>query len=179
MSIKRISRISLFAAFIAVSVYAIPPIMVPVIQVPFTLQTLFIILAGYLFMPLDAFLTVFIYVLLGAFGLPVFSGARGGLSVLLGPTGGFLMLFPLVSLAISFLKSKDKKKVYDISIGIFISIFGLYILANIWLSISLSIGYFTSLLSLLPFVLFDIIKLFMAYTIYLKIPKDLFTDQRY
>jgi len=82
-------------------------------------------------------------------------------------------------LAISFLKSKDKKKVYDISIGIFISIFGLYILANIWLSISLSIGYFTSLLSLLPFVLFDIIKLFMAYTIYLKIPKDLFTDQRY
>jgi len=177
MSIKKISRISLFAAFIAVSVYAIPPIMVPVIQVPFTLQTLFIILAGYLFTPLDAFLTVFIYVLLGAFGLPVYSGARGGLSVLLGPTGGFLMLFPFVSLGISVFKSKTKNMAYNLSIGFLIGIFGLYIFANIWLSLSVSISYMSSLLSLLPLLIFDFIKLFMAYTIYLKIPKDLFNDE--
>ncbi len=176
MTIKKISRISLFSAFIAVSVYIIPPIMVPLIQVPFTLQTVFIILAGFLFTPHEAFITVFIYVLLGAIGLPVYSSARGGLSVLFGPTGGFIMLFPIVSFLISVLKSKTENMTHDILIGVFISIFGLYIFANIWLSFSLSIGYFKSLSSLLPFFIFDIIKLFMSYAIYMKIPKDIFKN---
>ena len=174
MTIKEISRISLFAAFIAVSVYAIPPIMVPVIQVPFTLQTLFIILAGYLLSPKEAFLTVLVYVFLGVFGLPVFSGGRGGLAVVLGPTGGFIVLFPFVSLLISLFKTKSKHMIHNISIGIIFGILGLYVLANIWLSIYLSISYFSSLLSLLPIALFDVIKVFIAYVISLKLPKDLF-----
>ncbi len=173
MKIKQVTRISLYAAFIAVSVYLIPPIQIPSIQVPFTLQTLLIMLAGFLFVPSEAFLTVFIYVFIGAIGLPVFSGARGGLSVLLGPTGGFLMLFPLVSLFISLLKSKTHKKLYDIGIGLFISVIALYLLANIWLSVILSISYWSALLSLLPFVPFDILKLLLAYFIYLKFPKDI------
>ncbi len=170
--IKQISKISLFAAFISVSVYLFPPILVPLIQVPFTLQTLFIILAGFLFTPFEAFITVLLYVFIGAVGLPVYSGARGGLSVLLGPTGGFIMLFPLVSLFISLLKSKTKKMTYDLFIGVMVAIVSLYLLANIWLSITLSINYWVSLLSLLPFIPLDIAKLLLAYFVYLKMPSE-------
>ncbi len=177
MKIRQITRVSLYAAFIAVSVYLIPPIQIPSVQVPFTLQTMLIMLAGYLFVPKEAFLTVFIYVFIGAIGLPVFSGARGGLSVLLGPTGGFLFLFPLVSFFISFFKSKTKRKIYDLSIGGLVGILGLYLLAAIWLSVSLSLGYISALLSLLPFIPFDILKLLLAYLIYLKFPKDILSDQ--
>ncbi|MFH0767090.1 MAG: biotin transporter BioY [Bacillota bacterium] len=176
MKIKQISRISLFAAFIAVSVYLIPPVQVPLIQVPFTMQTLFIFLAGFLFIPIEAFLAVLIYVLIGAIGLPVYSGARGGLSVLFGPTGGFIMLFPLVSLLISIFKSKTRKKIFDLVIGFIIGILGLYMLANIWISVSLSMSYWKALLSLLPFLPFDIFKLLIAYFVYLKIPKELIVN---
>lgn len=173
MKIKQITRVSLYAAFIAVSVYLIPPLQIPSIQVPFTLQTMLIMLAGYLFVPKEAFLTVFIYVFIGAIGLPVYSGGRGGFSVLFGPTGGFLLLFPFVSFFISFFKSKTKRKLFDLGIGFAFGIVSLFLLGAIWLSVSLSIGYISALLSLLPFVPFDILKLLLAYLIYLKFPKDL------
>lgn len=175
--IKQISKISLFAAFISVSVYLFPPITVPLIQVPFTLQTLFIILAGFLFTPLEAFIAVLLYVFIGAVGLPVYSGARGGLSVLFGPSGGFIMLFPLVSLFISIFKSKTKNIVHDLAIGGLISIICLYLLANIWLSITLSLNYWVALLSLLPFIPLDIVKLLLAYFVYIKMPSE-FVSQK-
>lgn len=176
--IKQISKISLFAAFISVSVYIIPPITIPLVQVPFTLQTLFIILAGFLFTPFEAFITVLLYVFIGAVGLPVYSGARGGFSVLIGPTGGFIMLFPLVSFFISFLKSKTKNMAHDLFIGFMVAIVSLYLLANIWLSVTLSLNYWMALLSLLPFIPLDIIKLFLAYFIYMKMPSEFISERK-
>jgi len=175
MKLKQVTRISLFAAMIAVSVYLIPPISVPLINVSFTLQTLFIILIGFLLTPLEAFLSVFIYVLVGALGFPVFSGYRGGLSALFGPTGGFILMFPVMSLLISLFKSKEKKHVYNIVMGFIIGVVLLYLVANLWLSYSLSINYFTTLSGLLIFIPFDILKLLLAYFIYLRLPKEIFS----
>ncbi len=175
--IKQISKISLFAAFISVSVYLIPPFMIPFVQIPFTMQTMFIILAGFIFTPFEAFLTVLLYVFIGAVGLPVYSGARGGMSVLLGPTGGFIMLFPLVSLLIATLKSKTKNIIYDLIVGIFIAIISLYLLANIWLSVTLSLNYWVALLSLLPFIPLDVVKLLLAYFVYIKLPNELISTK--
>ncbi|MDO9628343.1 MAG: biotin transporter BioY [Acholeplasmataceae bacterium] len=175
MKLKQVTRISLFSAMIAVSVYLIPPIAVPVLNVSFTLQTLFIILIGFILAPLEAFLSVFIYVLIGAFGFPVFSGYRGGLSVLFGPTGGFIMMFPIVSLLISVFKSKKRLHMYNLMIGFIFGVVVLYLIANLWLSYSLSINYFASLSGLLIFIPFDIVKLLLAYFIYLRIPKEIYT----
>jgi biotin transport system substrate-specific component len=173
MKIAQISRISLFAAILSISVYLFPPLVIPLINIPFTLQTLFVILIGFLLKPTDAFLSVFIYIMMGAIGLPVYSFGRSGFSVLLGPSGGFLMLFPFVSLSISFLKSKSKNKIYDLFLAFMIGIVALYLLAAIWLSISTTLGYGKALLGLLPFIPGDIVKLLLAYAVYLKIPKDL------
>jgi biotin transport system substrate-specific component len=83
------------------------------------------------------------------------------------------MLFPFVSLSISVLKSKSRNKIYDLLLAFIIGVVALYLLAAIWLSISTTLSYGKALLGLLPFVPGDIIKLLLAYAVYLKIPKDL------
>jgi biotin transport system substrate-specific component len=173
MNIKSMTRISLFASMLAVSVYMIPPIPIPFVEVSFTLQTMFVVLIGFLLTPLEAFFSVFVYIMIGAFGIPVFSGARGGFSVLFGPSGGFLMLFPLVSLGISRFKSYPKNMVHNLFVASLFGIVLLYLLANIYLSFTLEVNYWIALLSLLPFIPFDMVKIVLAYFIYRKIPKHI------
>lgn len=87
------------AALLAVSAW----VTVPFGPVPFTLQTLalsFVVVA----MPgRVSVLAIGCYVLLGGAGVPLFSGMRGGLGVLLGPTGGFILGFLLSAVVAAFL----------------------------------------------------------------------------
>lgn len=63
--------------------------------VPYTLQTMFMLMAGIILGVKFAPLSQMIYLLLGLFGLPVFTGGRGGLAALMSPTFGFLLGFVL------------------------------------------------------------------------------------
>ncbi|HBY72577.1 MAG TPA: biotin transporter BioY, partial [Lachnospiraceae bacterium] len=72
-------------------------ISIPTQPIPFTLALFAIFLTGALLPPRAAFLSVFVYLLLGAFGLPVFAGFKGGIHVLTGMTGGYLMAYPFMS----------------------------------------------------------------------------------
>ena len=63
---------------------------VPLGPVPFTLQMFAIVFAVAVLKPREAIAAMAGYLILGAVGLPVFSGMRGGLGILAGPTGGFL-----------------------------------------------------------------------------------------
>jgi biotin transport system substrate-specific component len=74
--------VALMAACAQVTVYIGP--------VPFTLQTFAVVLCALAFGPRQAAFTVVGYLLLGALGLPVFSGGRGGVGVIMGVTGGYL-----------------------------------------------------------------------------------------
>ena len=58
--------------------------------VPVTLQTFAVALVGYMLLPKHSFYSILLYLLLGAIGFPVFTNFRGGLSHLVGLTGGFL-----------------------------------------------------------------------------------------
>jgi biotin transport system substrate-specific component len=69
-------------------------------NVPITLQTLWVYLAGIVLGPLWAGVAFTLYLLAGMIGLPVFAGGNAGLGVILGPTGGFLIGFPLGAMAI-------------------------------------------------------------------------------
>ncbi|WP_337102976.1 biotin transporter BioY [Paenibacillus sp. YIM B09110] len=68
--------------------------------VPITLQTLGVLLAGLFLTPRNAFLSITTVILLTAIGLPLFNG-KGGISYLLGHTGGFIIAFPFCALLIS------------------------------------------------------------------------------
>jgi len=71
-------------------------ISIPAVPVPFTLQTLVVLLLGFAYGPTLAGATVGLYLLQGAFGLPVFQGTpeKGlGMVYMMGPTGGYLLGF--------------------------------------------------------------------------------------
>jgi biotin transport system substrate-specific component len=69
-------------------------------NVPITLQTLWVYLAGVVLGPVWAGVAFTLYLLAGLIGLPVFAGGNAGLGVILGPTGGFLIGFPLAAMII-------------------------------------------------------------------------------
>ena len=95
---------ALFAAVLAVcAVIAVP---LPFTAVPISLWTLGLFTVGGLLRPRVAATASLLHLLLGIVGLPVFSGMRGGLGVLLGPTGGYLMTGPLVVLVIAWITTR-------------------------------------------------------------------------
>ncbi|MDR2492000.1 MAG: biotin transporter BioY [Coriobacteriales bacterium] len=77
---------------------------VPFGPVPFTLQTMMLLLIVLLLRPSEAVAAVGGYLALGAIGLPVFAGMRGGIAVLAGPTGGFLVGFLVAAAVVGLLR---------------------------------------------------------------------------
>jgi biotin transport system substrate-specific component len=80
-------------------------IQLPLGPVPFTLQSLMLLLILLILSPREALVAVGAYLIIGAIGLPVFAGFRGGFGVLLGPTGGFLMGFFVAALLAAALRA--------------------------------------------------------------------------
>lgn len=92
---QQIALVALFIALIAVSAW----ITIPIGPIPFTLQVFMIVLAFLVLpdkLPIAAMAG---YLVLGAVGVPVFSGMRGGIGVLMGPTGGFIIGYLIASFA--------------------------------------------------------------------------------
>ncbi len=101
-------RAALFAALTAVfSQIAIP---LPFTPLPINLATLSVFLAGGLLAPPYAALSQLVYIMLGAVGVPVFSGMRGGLGVLVGPTGGFIVGYVVAAFAVALIIGRRNKK---------------------------------------------------------------------
>jgi biotin transporter BioY len=69
-------------------------IVIPVPPVPFTAQTFAVVLTGALLGSRLGAITMIVYLIEGACGLPFFSGGTGGIWHLMGPTGGYLVAFP-------------------------------------------------------------------------------------
>ena len=88
---RRIATAALLAALLAASAW----VTVPLGSVPLTLQVFAVALIALVLPVRWAIAAVGSYLLLGAIGIPVFAGPRGGLGVLVGPTGGFLLGFLL------------------------------------------------------------------------------------
>ena len=94
LSTRDICMIGLWAAVIAVMAQiAIPMPM----GVPMTMQTFAITMVALVLGSKKGAIASGIYVLLGAIGLPVFANLTGGLGIVLGPTGGFIISFPIMA----------------------------------------------------------------------------------
>ncbi|CAM3048919.1 Biotin transporter BioY [Arthrobacter ulcerisalmonis] len=94
--------IAVFAALVAAAALA-PALAITGIGVPITFQTLAVMLTGLVLGPARAFAAVGLYVLLGLAGLPIFSLGRSGLSVLAGPSAGYIIAFPIAAAVVGWL----------------------------------------------------------------------------
>lgn len=100
------ARVGLSVAFISVcSVIAIP-----IGSIPVTLSLFALMLTALLLSPFETLFAVLVYIALGAIGAPVFSGGGSGLGVLTGPTGGFLMAYPVMTSIISVFRMIYEKR---------------------------------------------------------------------
>lgn len=90
------AKVLLATVVVALAAHVALPL--PFTPVPLTLQPLAVLGAGLALGPVAGFFAMLCYLLEGAAGLPVFSPTGpGGLAQLLGPTGGFLLAYPVVA----------------------------------------------------------------------------------
>ena len=92
---RRIAAAGLGALVVAVSAQVVVP--VPFSPVPMTLQPLAVLVVGALLGGAAGLGALLLYVALGIAGLPVFAGGGSGVARLLGPTGGYLLAFPVAA----------------------------------------------------------------------------------
>lgn len=104
MKILTTKELILSAIFAAMTcVLALIAIPLPFTPVPITLHVMGVAMAGAILGKKLGFISQGVYMLLGAIGLPVFSGGRGGIGVILGPTGGYIIGFVIGAFVIGFL----------------------------------------------------------------------------
>ena len=159
LSIKEITRIDLFRAVtIVISQFSIP---MPY-GVPMTLQTFIIPLVAILLGKKEGTLVSVVYVLLGLIGLPVFAGFSGGLAIVLGPTGGFIISFPIMAYLAGM--AKESTRFSTSMFWLLMSACANYIVGMFYFSFvtssSLTVA-FTA--CVLPFIPTAIIKIILIY----------------
>lgn len=108
MKIQDMMQIALMTAVIGM-LGLIPPILLTFTPVPITLQTAGLLLAGGLLKPKQALISLCLFLLVVAAGAPLLSGGRGGIGVFFGPSGGFLLAYPVAAFMISLWVNRLKK----------------------------------------------------------------------
>lgn len=172
-----LAYIALFAVLTAVCAWITVPLPKPFVQ--FTLQTFAV------FMTLDALggrrgtYTVVVYLLLGAVGVPVFSGMQGGLGVLLGSTGGYIIGFIAMALVYWLMTARLGA---SLPVTVAASVLGLavcYAFGTAWyLTVYTSTNGPLSLMTALgwcvfPFIIPDLVKLALALVLSRRVKKFL------
>lgn len=167
----------LFAAIAAVcSWISIPLGFTPV---PVNLGTLAVYLCGALLGPKYGPLSLTVYALAGAVGVPVFSGFRGGLSVLAGPTGGYIIGYILAAFIIGLIIAAATRTERSTAVAVasyaFAMVCGMaacYALGTAWFMISTHTGFAAAMVScVIPFLPGDALKITAATILARKLKK--------
>lgn len=109
---KNAAYVGLFATLVMVGAF----IKIPTPIIPFTLQFLFVCLAGFLLGANKGFLSVFIYAALGLAGLPIFTGG-GGITYVLQPTFGYIVGFIICAYTTGLISEKLKPTLLNYTIA--------------------------------------------------------------
>ena len=130
--------------------------------VPLTLQTFAVSLAGILLGSKKGFISILVYVLMGAIGLPVFSGFSAGIGAIVGPTGGFILSFPIMGFIIGLICERTDNKIL-IFLGMILGSIPNYLVGAIQFSLVTSSRIYNAfLVCVLPFILVGVIKAVLA-----------------
>lgn len=135
----------------------------PFSPVPISLTNFAIFLAIFVLGMKNGTISFIIYLLLGAVGVPVFSSFRGGLQVLAGPTGGYLIGFIFLALIMGFALDHFDRKLVPTIIGMIIGMVVCYAFGTVWLAKLLSLSFKEGLMmGVIPYLAGDAAKIIIA-----------------
>lgn len=152
---------ALMAAVICIlAPYSIP---IPISQTPLTLATLAVYIASIILGWKFATVSVIIYILIGAAGVPVFSNFGSGFQKIIGPTGGYLIGYIAVTLIAGWFADRFERKVVFHVLGMILGTAALYFLGTAWMGYSLNLSFKAAVTAgVLPYIPLDIIKIAAA-----------------
>lgn len=161
MMIKHTQNLTLTALMAAV-LCIVGPWVIPIGVVPISLTNMAVYLTIILLDKKSAMISVALYLLIGFVGLPVFSGFTGGAGKIFGPTGGYLAGYLVLCLMASCILEVTNCKILALATGTC----GLYLFGTLWLMLQSKLPFMTALSAgVIPFVLFDLVKIMAAVTL--------------
>ena len=171
-----------FTALFAALTAAVSPIKIPLgfTPVPITLQTVMVLVSGALLGANLGALAQFLYILVGALGLPVFAGGGSGFGALVGPTSGYLFGFIAAAYVVGKLVEKAKNRKYlQIVIAMLVGTLVIYVFGVVGGIIVTGLPLTQILVGwVLPFIIGDIVKLLVAASITYKVDINKYLKMR-
>ena len=153
--LRSIVLASLLAALTAAGSY----IQIPIGPVPIVLTNLFVLLSGLLLGSRWGLASVGVYLLVGAMGMPVFAGGKGGLAHFLGPTGGYLLGYGLSVWGVGLIAERSKGRMVLEIIAMILGVIGIYAVGVPWLKMVTGMSWPRSLMiGAIPFLVGDALK---------------------
>ena len=154
----RMTQISVMAALLCIAA----PWSIPAGPIPISLATLVVYLAGIVIGRIDGLIAVSVYLLLGAVGVPVFSGFEGGIQKLIGVTGGYLFGY-LPCVYLTGLFADRFRKVWLTASGMILGTVLLYALGTGWFLLQTERTLTEAMtLCVIPFLPGDAVKIIVA-----------------
>ena len=164
LTIGRMSRIAVMAALLCVA----SPWSIPVGPIPISLATLVVYLTGIVLGWLDGTIAVAVYLLIGAIGVPVFANFTGGMGILLGSTGGYIVGFILTALVMWGFERFGRGNLPMQIVGMLLGLVACYALGTVWfmvvygkangaISVMTALGW-----CVFPFIIPDLVKVAVA-----------------
>lgn len=130
LSPQKLAACAFLCAMTAVCSQILLPL--PFTPIPVNLATLAVFLAGGLLGPVGGSWSIVAYLLLGCAGVPVFSGMRGGVGVLAGPTGGYLAGYLLAVAITGLLISRKETKLLPHAFAMTMGLIVCYGVGTLW-----------------------------------------------
>lgn len=139
------------------------PMSIPIGPIPVSLTNFIIFLSVYLLGMKGGTISYLVYLLLGAVGVPVFSGYQGGLAKLTGPTGGFLIGFIFTALIAGFVMERFHYHTIITIIGMMAAMVVAYPCCVVWFVFQMQCDIWYALTTcVFPFIFIDIIKILVV-----------------
>lgn len=165
ISKKRKTYMMVITAMMTAVTCVLAPLSIPIGLVPISFTNLAIYLSLYLLGWKMGTVSYIVYICIGAMGIPVFSGFSGGLSKLLGPTGGYIIGFIPVAIIAGLVIEKNNNRIIQfVAMGLGTAV--CYVFGTAWFclvtesSVAAALG-----ICVFPFIPGDIAKIIIAITI--------------
>ena len=156
-SVKEIAFIGVITAMICV----VAPFAIHIWSVPVAFANFVIMLGIYVLGVRDSLISCLLYLTIGAIGVPVFAGMKGGFGVLTGTTGGYLVGYlALIGVAGLFICRLSKGNRFLDFLGLLLGTAVLYAFGTAWLAIVGKMTFVQALFAgVIPFIPFDLAKI--------------------